>query len=147
MADRDRYLRLLHDRGLDPTANRVSVLSAVGEAGHPLSVGEIINTLKGGRGMNRVTVYRILDLLVDNGLLERISTGGRSFRYGVDPSVSRHPHPHFYCVICGRMSCVKSEELKIDFQALRQAVAGDIERVEIRLDGTCPACLRARQKR
>ena len=93
--------------------------------------------------VNRVTVYRILDLLVGNRLVERISAGDRSFRYGLAPNANHQPHSHFYCVECGEMECLRPEHISLDTEPLeRSSFPGLIERVEVRFDGICEDCRR-----
>ena len=47
----------------------------------------------GRRKINRVTVYRILDLLLEKGLLEKISTADRALHFGMAPNSNHPPHP------------------------------------------------------
>jgi Fur family ferric uptake transcriptional regulator len=137
------YVRALKSSGLGYTPNRLKVLQAVGRNSAPASAREILAALRRTSRINRVTVYRILDLLVENGLLERLSGGGRNFFYGLAPS-ERHPrHAHFYCRVCGRLACLSPESLPLEGVALRQALPGKIEGLQIRVDGVCRTCLRA----
>ena len=62
------------------------VLEVVGNNSFPLSAKDIFNTLERNTGINRVTVYRILDLLVAHGVVDRLSTGGRACYYGLAPN-------------------------------------------------------------
>jgi Fur family ferric uptake transcriptional regulator len=87
----------------------VRVLEVVGDNKFPLSASDIYKILERSSTINRVTVYRILDLLVENGIVERISTGGRAFYYGLAPNDHHKPHPHFYCKNCGQMDCLSPE--------------------------------------
>jgi Fur family ferric uptake transcriptional regulator len=68
------------------TTNRVRVLEVVGNNRFPLFAGDIYNILKRNSTINRVTAYRILDLLVEHGVVERISTGGIAFYNGLAPN-------------------------------------------------------------
>ena len=70
---------------LDSTPNRVGVLEAIGAGKGPLSAQEVFTAATRATGLNRVTVYRILDLLVEKGLVERIS-GDAPPDYFVGPS-------------------------------------------------------------
>ena len=85
MCNQCNYEMLLHAAGLEPTDNRMRVMEVVGGNNHPLPAADIYATLERTSHINRVTVYRILDLLVEHGLVERISTGGRAFYYGLAP--------------------------------------------------------------
>jgi Fur family transcriptional regulator, ferric uptake regulator len=142
MCNQCNYESLLTEAKLDPTENRRRVLEVVGNNCFPLSAGDIYQTLERTGSINRVTVYRILDLLVDHGLVERISTGGRAFCYGMAPNENHRPHAHFYCTRCGRMDCLSPESLTIDIDALLKTFPGRIDKVEVRVDGICKDCLK-----
>jgi Fur family ferric uptake transcriptional regulator len=134
------YEQLLVDADLEATANRMGVLELVGNNAYPLSADDLYTILKRSRSINRVTVYRILDLLVKHGVVERISTGGRAFYYDLAPNDYHQPHPHFYCRSCGRMDCLDPRSLAVDTDTLRKTYPGRIEKVEIRIDGLCTSC-------
>ena len=134
------YEELLSGANLEATTNRVRVLEVVGNNRFPLSTDDIYKILKRSSTINRVTVYRILDLLVEHGLVERISTGGRAFYYGLAPNDYHKPHPHFYCKNCGQMDCLNPESIVVDTEPLWKTYPGRIDKVEIRIDGICKNC-------
>ena len=141
MCHRCDYETLLKEAGLEASRHRLRVLEVVGNNNYPLSAGDIFTTLARSCDINRVTVYRILDLLVERGVVDRISTGGRAFCYGLAPNAHHRPHPHFYCKSCGRMDCLNPESLSIDTGPLWKTFPGQIDKVEIRVDGVCKDCL------
>ncbi len=136
------YLQLLQSADLEATSNRLQVLEVIGDSHCPLSAANIYNVLDRSQAMNRVTVYRILDLLVDRKILERLSTGGRAAYYGLAPNEHHARHAHFYCSRCGQMDCLRPETLSIDQESLQKTFSGEISRVEIRIDGICKNCLK-----
>ncbi len=136
------YSELLASVDLEPTDNRLQVLEVVGNNSSPLSAGDIFRTLERRSAINRVTVYRILDLLVASRLVERISTGGRAFYYGLAPNDHHQPHPHFYCKRCGHMDCLDPASLNVNSDPLWKTFPGQIDKVEVRVDGVCKDCLR-----
>ena len=140
MCHKCNYEGLLSEANLDATANRIRILEVIGNNSFPLSALDIYNILERGNTINRVTVYRILDLLVENGVVERISTGGRSFYYGLAPNDFHKRHAHFYCKNCGRMDCLSPESLNIDTEPLLKTFPGRIDKVEVRIDGICKNC-------
>jgi Fur family transcriptional regulator, ferric uptake regulator len=142
MCDRCNYSELLATSRLEATANRLRVLEVVGSNRFPLSAGDIYKILARSSAINRVTVYRILDLLVERGLIERLSTGGRAFYYGLAPNGYHRPHPHFYCKGCGQMDCLAPDSLGVDADPLWKTLPGRIDKIEIRVDGLCKNCLR-----
>ena len=136
------YSKLLEESGLGYTRNRHRVLEVVGNSGSPLSAQQIFDTLSRTDGINRVTVYRILDLLVEKSLVDRISGGGRSFLYGLAPNENHPPHPHFYCKSCGNLECLNPQSLSVDLQPMERTFPGMIENVAVRVDGVCKNCLK-----
>ena len=136
------YSKLLQQSRLSPTGNRLKVLEVIGSNNSPLNTREIFQTLIRNHKINRVTVYRILDLLVAKGLVEKLSGGGRSFYYGLAPNDHHRRHPHFFCKTCGSMECLNPESLSLDVAPLQRTYPGVIENVEIRVDGVCKNCIR-----
>jgi len=142
MCNRCNYENLLNAADLDVTDNRLRVLEVIGNNSYPLSAADIFKTLERTCSINRVTIYRILDLLVEHRLVDRISTGGRAFYYGMAPNENHRPHPHFYCTNCGQMDCLTPDSLNVDSGALRKTFPGRIDKVEIRVDGICTNCMK-----
>jgi Fur family transcriptional regulator, ferric uptake regulator len=142
MCHKCNYEELLEAENLEPTPNRMRVLEVVGNNRFPLSAADIYQTLERGGSINRVTVYRILDLLVDHRIVERLSTGGRAAYYGLAPNDFHRPHPHFYCKHCGQMDCLNPESLVVDTGPMWKTYPGQIDKVEVRVDGICKNCLR-----
>lgn len=144
MCNQCNYVELLSVSELEASENRLRVLEVVGNNRYPLSAADIYKTLDRTGSINRVTVYRILDLLVDHGVIERLSTGGRAFHYGLAPNDHHRPHPHFYCKECGQMDCLTPESLGIDADPLQKIFPGRIDKIEVRVDGICKNCMRMR---
>lgn len=142
MCDQCDYRRLLTSGGLEPTPNRLRVLEAIGAHTAPLSAQDIFKTLNRTAGINRVTVYRILDLLASKALVERLSGGGRSLVYGMAPNQNHPAHPHFRCRTCGKLQCLRPGSLKVDLRAIRRSFSGEIQSAEVRVDGICRDCLK-----
>jgi Fur family ferric uptake transcriptional regulator len=130
---------LLRQAGLAQTANRVRVVQALAEAGSPRTPQHLLERLAGG--MNRVTLYRILDLLVEHGVATRHNAGERAFRY----CLANDPlgHAHFLCTRCGETQCLESSALQQDFRKLLASLPMRVEGAEFRLSGVCEVCLSA----
>jgi len=135
--------KLLREAGLPMTPNRGLVLESISSSDRPLRAREILEEVRATHAMNKVTLYRILDLLVDKNVIFRHSSGDRAFRYCLTASGNRASHCHFYCKRCGGMECLSSQNIPIDFNALRESFPMRVEDVEIRLDGICDACQRS----
>jgi Fur family ferric uptake transcriptional regulator len=124
MCHQCNYEELISGADLEATSNRVHVLEVVGENKFPLSASDIYKILERSSTINQVTVYRILDLLVEKELVDRISTGGRAFYYGLAPNDHHKPHPHFYCKTCGQMDCLSPDSLVVDTEPLWKTFPG-----------------------
>lgn len=135
------YRGLVESVGLEPTTNRIRVLEIIGNNRVPLTAADIFSTVERSQSINRVTVYRILDLLVDHKLVERLSAGGRAAHYGLAPNDNHAPHHHFFCTRCGRMDCLNPGSIDLSSDSFRKNFSGQIERIEIRVDGVCRKCL------
>jgi Fur family ferric uptake transcriptional regulator len=146
MCEKCDYTDLLRSHGLEGIPNRLRVMEIIGNSSSPLSARDVHDTISRTREINRVTVYRILDLLVENGLLEKISTGDRLFRFGLAPNSNHPAHPHFYCRTCGVVECLSPGSLQLEMEALNRTFPGVIEKAAVRLDGICRTCLRRHRK-
>ncbi len=142
MCHQCNYQELLGAADLDVTDNRLHVLEVVGNNSFPLSADDIFKTLDRRSSINRVTVYRILDLLVEHGIVERLSTGGRAFYYGLAPNDFHTAHPHFYCKNCGQMDCLNPASLNVDTDSPWKTFPGRIDKVEVWVDGICKNCIK-----
>lgn len=142
MCKQCNYTQLLKSTGLEATANRLLIMEVIGSNNTPLTAAEVLRTVERTQPINRVTVYRILDLLVEHHLLERISASGRATHFGMAPNKHHPSHPHFYCVSCGLINCLSPESLTIRSENLQKTFPGRIQRIEIRVEGLCNTCLK-----
>lgn len=59
-------------------------------------------------GIDRVTVYRVLDWLVEQGLAHKAADGQGIFRFSqAQPGMVHESHVHFRCTRCGGVFCLK----------------------------------------
>ena len=89
--------------------------------------------------MNKTTVYRILERLVDEGLLHTFKGNEGISMYAKCKNCSSHQHldlhPHFQCSSCGKTQCIE-EEISIPILPRHQ-----IDSVQFLLLGVCEDCL------
>ena len=141
MCKRCDYIEMLGSHGLDPTPLREAVLRSTGEQSRPLAAAEIMHTVKDQMSINKVTLYRILDLLVNKGLVKRLSAGDRAFRYGMGESQNHPDHPHFVCSECGMMECLGPDLLPSRLKAVQSESKRLIKNIEVRFEGVCERCI------
>ncbi|WP_157314929.1 Fur family transcriptional regulator [Chitinibacter sp. GC72] len=115
------------------TPARVDILAALLGAQRPLSHLDIQELL--APGLDRVTVYRVLDWLTAENLAHKLSGDDRVWRFSA--AKAPHHHAHFHCQQCGRFYCL--EDVKTDLPvALPKSFIADS--VEITVKGICADC-------
>ena len=96
-------------------------------------------TAKLEKGLDRVTIYRILNRFVEDGLAHRIvADDGRQY-FAICPEDcchdhEAHDHLHFRCVICDRVECVPGEV------GYRLPPGYQVNNHNIILSGNCNTC-------
>lgn len=91
-----------------------------------------------GIRVGRATVFRTLDLLVDQGAVERLDMPGGEHAYVVcEPE--RHHH-HVVCRGCGRSVEVNDSGLAEVVRAIAEQSGYRIEIHRLELFGLCPEC-------
>ena len=98
----------LKDAGLRITPQRHAILEAVYKAdNHPTAEQVIEHIRKNHPGIAGGTVYNVLDILVEKGLITRVKTDRDAMRY--DGVMERHHH--IYCAESQRIEDYFDEDL------------------------------------
>lgn len=119
------------------TRTRVAVLATLQAEGQPMSHDDLAAALvEQGEHHDRVTLYRALDWLVEQGIAHRVAGGDRVWRFAV-ARPEAHQHAHFHCGRCGQVLCL--ENLLPSF-AIALPAGYRMDRAELTLHGTCPGC-------
>ena len=85
--------------------------------------------------MDRVTLYRVLDWLVAQGLAHRIAGLDRVWRYSIAAD-AHEGHAHFQCNHCGKVVCLSG----IGERRVPLPPGFRSERVELTVKGLCAQC-------
>ena len=144
MCDQCNYKLMLESVHLEATRNRLRVLEVIGANNYPLTASEIFTTIDRTENVNKVTVYRILDLLVEKRLVDRIGIGGRAAHYGLAPNEHHAPHPHFLCTECAAVHCLAPESLSLNMTKLKKTFPGRVKSVQVQVEGICSNCLKTK---
>jgi Fur family ferric uptake transcriptional regulator len=86
--------------------------------------------------LDRVTLYRVLDWLVDKGLAHRNADAGRVFRFSAASTGEHATHAHFRCESCGGVYCLEAS--LPDAPTLPPGFS--LTRMDFDLRGTCARC-------
>jgi len=144
--DSERALTLFADylktRAMSLTRPRKAILGAVMSIEGHFKLPDLFTALEArGEKVNRATVFRVLPLLEDSGLLRRVCRDVTS-QWVYEHIVGHEPHEHIVCVSCGRV--VEVESLRMDREAPRISSDMGFNYLYHRLSifGVCPACSR-----
>lgn len=119
------------------TRTRIAVIETLQTSQHPLTHDEIGAALDAQDiAHDRVTLYRALEWLVEQGIAQRIASGERAWRFELRRG-DDHRHAHFHCERCGQIVCLEN----VPTPASAPLPAGfEVARTELVLHGACPAC-------
>ena len=136
-----RFETACRHRGIPVTVQRRRILEAIlDRTDHPTPDQVYASVKKVLPDVSRTTVYRVLEMLTDLGLLTKACTPGAATR--VDPRTARHHH--LVCLRCNRL--IDIEDAAVDHRIrppdLRQQ-AFVIEDYSIYFTGLCAACQQA----
>lgn len=125
---------LIRARGGRLTPARVRVLATLLNAPRALTHHELEHELSAP--LDRVTLYRVLDWLVQETLAHKIAGDDRVWRFNAIAAETDR-HAHFRCMSCHRVFCL--ENLGTGF-ALNLPAGFRAEGVALTVDGRCPRC-------
>ncbi len=98
----------LTDNGLKVTPQRVAILEAIiALNNHPTAENIIDFIRKNHPNIATATVYKVLDILIENKLIKRVKTDRDIMRYD---GIIEHHH-HLYCSECDLIEDYMDEEL------------------------------------
>jgi Fur family ferric uptake transcriptional regulator len=131
---------VLSDAGLKRGGARERVIELL--AGEPcaLSAVEIEDALRAaGRPTGRASVYRVLELLAEHGLVERVAVGDGQTRFERSQPGGAHHH-HLVCEQCGRLVAFDDPGLEHAIDRLSDRLGVTIESHDVLLRGACERC-------
>lgn len=125
----ERLQAVVKERGLKSSATRDKVArAALATSGH-FSVDELVADLRaqGSADVHTATVYRVLPLLVEAGLLQLTLVSNREgTRY--ERAFERDHHDHLICTTCGKV-------VEFEFEAIEVLQRDVAERFGFELTG------------
>jgi Fur family transcriptional regulator, ferric uptake regulator len=133
----DIHAERIRALGARATPARLAVLRLLESAERALSHHDIETALS-GTGFDRVTLYRVLDWMVESGLAHRLTDAQRVFRFSLAASnaPAHNSHAHFRCEACGKVFCL--DQVLVQAPALPQGFSG--KSVELCVTGQCARC-------
>ena len=133
-------LETLRKRGYRLGAARRAVVATLGAQDCAVTATEIHEGLRtGGREVGIASVYRILDLLVEQGLVQKIDLGGGRAHYEAAHSGHGHHH-HLVCTECGRVEPFADDELERALERIETQAGYRVATHDVLLRGSCDDC-------
>jgi Fur family ferric uptake transcriptional regulator len=137
----EQLSELVRIRGLKSSTVRDAVArAALSRRGH-FTVDELVHDLrrKGVDGVHPATVYRVLPLLVEAGLLQSVlvSTGDGAH---YERSFEREHHDHLICTACGQVIEFQSEAIEVLQREVADAFGFNLTGHVHELLGRCQQC-------
>jgi Fur family transcriptional regulator, ferric uptake regulator len=125
----------LRAHGARLTDARVRVLASLLRAERALSHHELEALLA---PIDKVTLYRVLDWMVAQGLAHRVAGLDRAWRFAA-VETAHADHAHFQCSRCGDTRCLS--EVRLPRRSVLAVPRGyRPEGLELTVKGACPSC-------
>jgi Fur family transcriptional regulator, ferric uptake regulator len=136
----DTTLDTLHRKGLRNGGARRAVIELLAEQDCCLTAQEIFDRLRAdGRRVGIASVYRVLELLSSEGLLQRIDLGSGISRFEPVRSGGEHHH-HLVCDRCGKVEAFEDPGLERAIHRLEETSGYAVAGHDVVLHGACAEC-------
>ena len=138
-------LLILQKAGISKTSQRLAVLDILFKATTPLSVNTIRQALETKANIDKVTVYRILSLFRQRGIIREIASAGGA-NYFEMATLENPLHPHFSCRNCGAFTCLAPLSFTQAPELILPKDDYSIDHIEINISGLCACCRNATER-
>ncbi|MDE7413345.1 MAG: transcriptional repressor [Muribaculaceae bacterium] len=133
----NKFDKMLTEKGIRPTSNRLLVGRELMRASHPISLADLEIALD---TIDKASIFRVLDLFRKKEMVHVVDDGSRSLKYELCNSHNHHisddRHAHFHCDNCGRTFCL--EEIMTPVVELPAGFT--FRTANYVINGLCPDC-------
>lgn len=128
-------VKLLKNKGLKKTTQRVTLINILEEEAFALSEDDIRQKM--GDLYDRITFYRTVQTLLDAGIIHRITVDNKTVKYALNEvQTVDKDHVHFFCKSCQAITCL--EDIPATSYKLPDGYRD--EEYEIIIKGMCKKC-------
>lgn len=132
----DIEINYLRTKGYRVTPQRIAVLEILHAADQHLQASEIFRlTSKKIPGINEATVYRTLEFLLKEGVIQRSYLEGSQIAF----EISR-PHHHLICRSCRADTEITHNVMAATYLELEQLTGYHLDTSHLIFYGLCPDC-------
>ena len=133
-------LTSIRSRGHRQSGARSAVVELLGGQHCCLTAQEIFDRLRAdGRRVGIASVYRILDLLADQGFVQRVEIGDAITRFEPAHAGGDHHH-HLVCNSCGKVEAFEDEGLEHALRQVERKTGYTTAGHDVLLRGACQDC-------
>ncbi len=149
---------IFQQAGLRSTTSRLEVVSILAQNNFPLTHQDLLKQLP--ENFDRVTLYRVLDWLLQHNIIHRIAGEDRAWRFQLNAGnanriqysekkplsatqkvTHQHSHAHFQCSECGKIFCLESYPADVHPQFSSSIPAHfTVDSIELNIKGKCSDC-------
>jgi Fur family ferric uptake transcriptional regulator len=127
----------LRQRGFRMTPQRQTILQILHDAKSHLSPSDVYTRANQSiPGLTEATVYRTLDFLAHNGMINPAQTASGHLVY----EISGHDHHHILCRSCGESVEIEHSLLHKLYRQLEEHSRYQLTTSHLTFFGLCPAC-------
>ena len=145
--DREGFEKLLREKGLKVTTQRLAVLTVLSQKPDShLTAEEIYDLVRvSNPEIGLATVYRTIQVLLELKIVDRIYLDDGYVRYElghVYEDEDSHHHHHLICIKCGRVMSFQGELLEDFEKRIEDKTGFQIQDHDVKLYGYCVNCLK-----
>jgi Fur family ferric uptake transcriptional regulator len=119
------------------TSARLAITDYFYNIDYPVDIQEIIKFLRSkDLNTNKTTVYRIIEYLYNNNLLERLDFGEGKFRY----EIKKGDHHHLICNKCGRIEDITDNFINDFENEILDKRGFQVKKHSLEFFGICKNC-------
>ncbi|MDK2800179.1 MAG: Fur family transcriptional regulator, ferric uptake regulator [Clostridiales bacterium] len=137
----NRLKKILTNQNYKMTKQRKAILQILSESDTCLSAEEIyLQAKKLNPSTCLTTVYRTIELLAENNLLNKVNFGDNKYRYEINSSLHHH---HIICLGCKKMIEITECPVSRLEKNIKTQTQFKITGHRLELYGYCPDCQQA----
>lgn len=128
---------LLKSNNLKATSQRILILEEIIDNQELFTANSLFSLVS--PNMDLVTVYRVLNKFVEEGIIREIFGQGDSKTYELS-CIHNPVHPHFSCKVCGKIYCIEAVDNRIIKQLEESCEDFIVEEISMQFTGICKNC-------
>ena len=122
---------------LKKTPARSAITEFLSSSDSPVDVAEIIESLRIKKlNTNKVTVYRIIEFMHKNGIVDRLEFGEGKYRY----ELQKNHHHHLICQKCGDVKDVEGNYIEEIENEIKSKKGFLVKSHSLEFFGLCKNC-------